>query len=80
MRFWIQHEHRKRCILIGLLQMTRAALVQVDEVLAYSAALNEKNKVIADYWADYNHSNLPPGDSPLWLALPSKTPARTCSP
>lgn len=52
-------------LLIEVHHMTRAVHVQVDEVLAYSAALNEKNKVIADYWADYNHSNLPPGDSLL---------------
>lgn len=34
---------------------------QTDEVLHYSAALNDKQKVIAEYWADGPTSELPPG-------------------
>ena len=34
---------------------------QTDEILHYSAALNDKQKVIAEYWADGPTSELPPG-------------------
>lgn len=34
---------------------------QVDEVLAYSANLTDREKVIAEYWADGPTSELPPG-------------------
>ncbi len=34
---------------------------QVDEVLAYSAALTDREKCIAEYWADGPSSELPPG-------------------
>ncbi|MEM9604800.1 MAG: vanadium-dependent haloperoxidase [Pseudomonadota bacterium] len=34
---------------------------QVDEVLAYSANLNDEHKVIAEFWADGPRSESPPG-------------------
>jgi hypothetical protein len=34
---------------------------QADQVLHYSAALNDKQKVIAEFWADGPSSELPPG-------------------
>lgn len=34
---------------------------QVDEILAYSAGLTDRQKVIAEYWADGPSSELPPG-------------------
>ena len=34
---------------------------QAEQVLHYSAALNDKQKVIAEYWADGPTSELPPG-------------------
>ncbi len=38
-----------------------AYLRQVIEVVAYSATLNDRRKVIAEYWADGPSSELPPG-------------------
>lgn len=40
---------------------TVAYQTQVDQVLAYSASLTDKQKVIAEYWADGPSSELPPG-------------------
>jgi hypothetical protein len=40
---------------------TAAFKTQVDQVLAYSANLTDKQKVIAEYWADGPSSELPPG-------------------
>lgn len=34
---------------------------QVNEILTYSAGLTDTQKVIAEYWADGPHSELPPG-------------------
>lgn len=40
---------------------TAAYRAQVDQVLAYSANLTDREKVIAEYWADGPSSELPPG-------------------
>ncbi|GAC1380152.1 MAG: vanadium-dependent haloperoxidase [Acidimicrobiales bacterium] len=34
---------------------------QADEILQYSASLTDAHKMIAEYWADGPHSELPPG-------------------
>jgi hypothetical protein len=44
----------------------------MDEVIAYSANLTDKEKVIAEYWADGPNSELPPGHWCLFAALVSK--------
>ncbi|GAC1476853.1 MAG: hypothetical protein NVS1B4_18480 [Gemmatimonadaceae bacterium] len=46
---------------------------QVDEILAYSAALTDEQKVIAEYWADGPSSELPPGH---WCLFASFVSAR----
>ncbi|GAC1480077.1 MAG: hypothetical protein NVS1B4_25090 [Gemmatimonadaceae bacterium] len=46
---------------------------EVDEILAYSAALTDEQKVIAEYWADGPSSELPPGQ---WCLFASFVSAR----
>ncbi|NUR34978.1 MAG: vanadium-dependent haloperoxidase [Gemmatimonadaceae bacterium] len=41
----------------------------VDDVIGYSATLTDREKVIAEYWADGPHSELPPGHWCLFGAL-----------
>jgi hypothetical protein len=43
-----------------------------DEVLSYSAALTDEQKVIAEYWADGPASELPPGHWALFAAFVSR--------
>lgn len=43
----------------------------VDQVVQYSANLTDREKVIAEYWADGPHSELPPGHWCLFGALVS---------
>ena len=45
---------------------------QVDEVLAYSANLTDRDKVIAEYWADGPSSELPPGHWGLFCQFVSQ--------
>jgi hypothetical protein len=45
---------------------------QVDEVLAYSAGLTDRQKVIAEYWADGPSSELPPGHWNLFAQVVSR--------
>jgi hypothetical protein len=45
---------------------------QVDEVLAYSAGLTDRQKVIAEYWADGPSSELPPGHWNLFAQFVSR--------
>jgi hypothetical protein len=40
---------------------SQAFLAQAEEILHYSANLNDEQKVIAEYWADGPSSELPPG-------------------
>lgn len=40
---------------------TPAYAAEVDQILAYSAGLTDREKVIAEYWADGPNSELPPG-------------------
>lgn len=51
---------------------TAAYQTQVDQVLAYSAKLTDKQKVIAEYWADGPSSELPPGHWNLFGQFVSK--------
>lgn len=44
---------------------------QVAQVLAYSAALNDEQKTIAEYWADGPFSELPPGHWALFAEFVS---------
>lgn len=45
---------------------------QVDQILGYSAALTDTQKVIAEYWADGPSSELPPGHWNLFAQFVSK--------
>lgn len=45
---------------------------QADEVIAYSAALTDTQKVIAEYWADGPSSELPPGHWGLFTQFVSE--------
>ena len=45
---------------------------QAKQVLAYSAALNDEQKVIAEYWADGPSSELPPGHWALFAQFVSR--------
>lgn len=51
---------------------TPAYARQVDEVLGYSARLTDRQKVIAEYWADGPSSELPPGHWNLFSQFVSK--------
>ena len=51
---------------------TAAFQTQVDQVLAYSANLNDTQKVIAEYWADGPRSELPPGHWVLFAEFVSR--------
>lgn len=51
---------------------TKAYLEQSREVLAYSAALTDAQKVIAEYWADGPASELPPGHWNLFAQFVSR--------
>lgn len=51
---------------------TAAYQKQVDEVLAYSANLTDRQKVIAEYWADGPSSELPPGHWNLFAQFVSQ--------
>lgn len=51
---------------------TPAYKKQADEVLAYSANLTDREKVIAEYWADGPSSELPPGHWNLFSQFVSK--------
>ena len=48
---------------------------QVDEVIAYSANLTDRQKVIAEYWADGPSSELPPGHWNLFAQQVSRRDA-----
>ncbi|MDR7088559.1 vanadium-dependent haloperoxidase [Cellvibrio fibrivorans] len=45
---------------------------QVDQVISYSANLTDQQKVIAEYWADGPHSELPPGHWNLFAQYVSR--------
>jgi hypothetical protein len=46
--------------------------IQAQQVLEYSAHLTDEKKVIAEYWADGPHSELPPGHWALFAAYVSE--------
>ena len=50
---------------------------EVDELLAYSAGLDDRAKVIAEYWADGPQSELPPGHWCLFAAYVSRRDQHT---
>ena len=52
-------------------------LEQARQVLAYSASLNDEQKVIAEYWADGPSSELPPGHWALFAQFVSSRDANT---
>jgi hypothetical protein len=45
---------------------------QVEQVVAYSAALDDRTKVIAEYWADGPQSELPPGHWCIFAGVVSR--------
>ena len=45
---------------------------EVEQILAYSAALDDRQKVIAEYWADGPQSELPPGHWCLFAGFVSR--------
>ena len=51
---------------------TAAYRLQSDQVLAYSAQLTDRQKVIAEYWADGPSSELPPGHWNLFAQFVSQ--------
>ncbi|MEZ4278613.1 MAG: phosphoesterase [Myxococcota bacterium] len=51
---------------------TAAFEEQAREVVAYSAVLNDQQKVVAEYWADGPTSELPPGHWTLFAAAVSE--------
>lgn len=50
---------------------------QARQILAYSAALNDEQKVIAEYWADGPNSELPPGHWALFATFVSRRDGNT---
>ena len=50
---------------------------QARQVLAYSASLNDEQKVIAEYWADGPSSELPPGHWALFAQFVSRRDVNT---
>lgn len=50
---------------------------QADQVIAYSATVNESQKVIAEYWADGPTSELPPGHWNLFVQSVSSRDGNT---
>ena len=52
-------------------------LEQARQVLAYSASLNDEQKVIAEYWADGPSSELPPGHWALFAQFVSQRDLHT---
>lgn len=50
---------------------------QADQVIAYSATVNEYQKVIAEYWADGPTSELPPGHWNLFAQMVSSRDGHT---
>lgn len=56
----------------GTLDGTTTYEKEVDQILAYSAVLDDRAKVIAEYWADGPHSELPPGHWCLFAAFVSR--------
>ena len=49
----------------------------VERILQYSAQLNDRSKVIAEYWADGPFSELPPGHWSLFAAFVSRRDGNT---
>jgi hypothetical protein len=49
-----------------------AYIEQAEQILNYSATLNDKHKVIAEYWADGPASELPPGHWALFAQFVSR--------
>ncbi|MGH3738397.1 MAG: DUF6851 domain-containing protein, partial [Micromonosporaceae bacterium] len=56
---------------------TRAYADQAAEVIAYSAGLTDRQKVIAEYWADGPASEQPPGHWQLFAAYVSRRDRHT---
>ncbi len=50
---------------------------QARQILAYSASLNDEQKVIAEYWADGPSSELPPGHWALFAQFVSRRDTNT---
>lgn len=55
----------------GTLDGTSPYEQEVEQLVGYSAALDDRTKVIAEYWADGPHSELPPGHWCLFAAFVS---------